>query len=573
MDVQVVDDSELKQEVKEDTDVAISFPTDIALYCDPCRADGEEIPADGYCKDCREYLCAGCFKVHRRPTVTRHHILLDKEYMPRDVTSVNAAKDVCTEQCIKHEHKIVEYYCRTHEELGCSVCMTTRHRTCLNVDYVPDIVDDVIFENEVIALENGISELKDFIKVGHSRLTSLDRAIDINEKMALGRVRDLRVKLDTYFDKLEKVVTKDITELKEDDRKNVSSVKEKLSKTSAIVDTYGTEISEKRTGKQYCKLFLLLKRNQTDVKYLKEETERMLEKNIIRRYEFLPEQRIKDIKDYIKEFGELVIKESSVKVAATAESLNVKTDVDQVTSNISGLELLCTDRLLAVDSMNKAVKLINIPENKIEGQYNCPSEPWDVAKIDGLKVAVTLPNMTSIEVLNVQENGIIIRNTLLEVNRNCYGISYADEKLYVTYNNPGCVYVLNLRGETIHSFTQSFGVPWYISLSPDSRCIYVADTGQNSVTLMDVNGKIKAVFKDECLLGLRGLTTDKAGSVYACGWGSNNVVQMTSYCTKEQTLQDGKLRLARPYSAAYCDVSERLFVGMSNDQIRVIQFH
>jgi len=543
------------------------------ILCDPCCSDGNDVIGYGYCKDCREYLCEGCFTVHCRPSVTRHHVLLDKTSMPRDVKSQNAVKDVCTEQCVKHERKILEYFCRTHEELGCSVCMTTQHRTCANVDYIPDVVGENDFETDLTELQKHVESLHGTVTAGESKVSSLELAISVNEKMAVSKIKDVRKGLKVYFDDLEKRALKEVKDLKESDDGNVAKVRSQLKDALNLLVSLRADVNIKKESRQYCKLFVMMKRNRSDVKKYKEDLEDILSKNIIRRYEFLANSKLAAFKDQIKELGELIIKESSVKIAACAESLNVKSDGDQGTSNISGLTLLTENVLVAVDNMNKAVKIVDITENTLKGQYNCESDPWDVTRINDNKVAVTLPNLTSIEILDVQTDGIVARNEIMDIERNCYGIAYSHDHLYVTFNNPGSVNVLNMKGEIQHTFAQKFGVPWYVALSVDARSIYVTDTGQNTVTLLDNDGNVKAIFKDDNLKGLRGIATDRTGSVYACGWGSNNVIQMTSYCVKEQTLQDGKLRLSRPYSVQYCDASDRLFIGMSCDQIRVIQFH
>lgn len=260
-------------------------------------------------------------------------------------------------------------------------------------------------------------------------------------------------------------------------------------------------------------------------------------------------------------------------VPESAGSMTVISNEDQGMPNISGIELLNSFRIVAVDNPNKIIKIININTNKLEGKISCDGNPWDVTKIDDNIIAVTVPNMSNITFYTIDDTQSLSQSRLIKVDGNCYGIAHRQGRLYVSFINPGSVNVLDLEGRILQKFSQSFGVPWYVAVSADGRSVYVSDSGQNAVTLMDSQGQVKNTFKDASLLGIRGLATDRSGSVYICGWGSNNVIQMTSYCSKEQTLQDGKLRIGRPYCAAYCDVSDRLFIGMSNDHLRIIQFH
>ena len=52
-------------------------------YCNFCEREGNIKEAKGYCSDCKEYLCAECFSIHRGPKASRHHTLLDQQRMPK----------------------------------------------------------------------------------------------------------------------------------------------------------------------------------------------------------------------------------------------------------------------------------------------------------------------------------------------------------------------------------------------------------------------------------------------------------------------------------------------------------
>jgi hypothetical protein len=61
------------------------MPTKETIYCDPCGMEEVEEEAQGYCKECGEYLCGSCFKSHSRNKASRNHTLLDKAIMPKNV--------------------------------------------------------------------------------------------------------------------------------------------------------------------------------------------------------------------------------------------------------------------------------------------------------------------------------------------------------------------------------------------------------------------------------------------------------------------------------------------------------
>ena len=53
------------------------------ILCEPCHADGQKFVAVGFCVYCCEYLCRKCYKHHCIPRPFKHHVLQDKDTMPR----------------------------------------------------------------------------------------------------------------------------------------------------------------------------------------------------------------------------------------------------------------------------------------------------------------------------------------------------------------------------------------------------------------------------------------------------------------------------------------------------------
>lgn len=58
------------------------------LLCDLCIHDDEYMEAKTFCKDCKQYLCVSCLKVHQRGATTKHHTVLNGQDLP-----LKASKD------------------------------------------------------------------------------------------------------------------------------------------------------------------------------------------------------------------------------------------------------------------------------------------------------------------------------------------------------------------------------------------------------------------------------------------------------------------------------------------------
>ena len=97
--------------------------------------------------------------------------------------------------------------------------------------------------------------------------------------------------------------------------------------------------------------------------------------------------------------------------------------------------------------------------------------------------------------------------------------------------------------------------------------MYVIDDNQDSVVLLSLNGDVKAVYKDKGLEKPQGICVHKSGVVYVAGSDSRTVHQLDPDSGEFKLLLDQKDGLYRPYSISYCDVEDKMYVGMSSTNI------
>ena len=109
-------------------------------------------------------------------------------------------------------------------------------------------------------------------------------------------------------------------------------------------------------------------------------------------------------------------------------------------------------------------------------------------------------------------------------------------------------------------FGRSNGVD--LALSPDMNGVYVSDVDNNSVTLMTLDGDVKAVYKDKRQRDPAGICVHKSGVVYVVGQGSFTVHQLDPVSGKFKLLNHGP---NRPYSISYCDVEDKMYVGLYHE--------
>ena len=101
----------------------------VQVDCPCCICSKKKIrtEADKYCVSCGTYYCKECVKFHELMPFTEGHVLVGKSDYKGDCTG-DKLPSVPTERCELHKLKIVDMMCNTHEQVGCVVCMATKHK-------------------------------------------------------------------------------------------------------------------------------------------------------------------------------------------------------------------------------------------------------------------------------------------------------------------------------------------------------------------------------------------------------------------------------------------------------------
>ena len=103
-------------------------------YCMFCLRNNEKVEAKHWCKTCIETVCDNCKSFHSRvPSLQNHKIV-----------SLTNARDLnndieIDEPCPLHKGKYFEVFCQDHDQLCCSICFATKHRTCRKVEAIEDV--------------------------------------------------------------------------------------------------------------------------------------------------------------------------------------------------------------------------------------------------------------------------------------------------------------------------------------------------------------------------------------------------------------------------------------------------
>lgn len=97
------------------------------LPCCVCLKKNIRIEADTYCTNCMDYFCKECVNMHDLWPALSDHVIVGKMDIKQKHTE-GKLPSIPTNRCSKHETMIVDMYCETHNEVGCTTCFSVEHR-------------------------------------------------------------------------------------------------------------------------------------------------------------------------------------------------------------------------------------------------------------------------------------------------------------------------------------------------------------------------------------------------------------------------------------------------------------
>ena len=100
--------------------------------CDKC-GEGE---AQGFCRDCGQFICQLCLDMHRKWRELQSHEISSLNEVQETASKMVTPKKVIT-LCLKHPTEPIKIYCETCDELICRDCTVKTHRDH-SYDLIPD---------------------------------------------------------------------------------------------------------------------------------------------------------------------------------------------------------------------------------------------------------------------------------------------------------------------------------------------------------------------------------------------------------------------------------------------------
>ncbi|XP_063408887.1 uncharacterized protein LOC134692362 [Mytilus trossulus] len=367
-------------------------------------------------------------------------------------------------------------------------------------------------------------------------------------KTRLGKeIRQKRAEINKLLDNLEKQIIKDLEEKEYQSKKSIqnvlSSVKEKETMVTQCQITF-------LSIKQYASnLQTFLGINEIEVKVYENEQylQSLKEANSLEQIGLV--WKVDPVSETISKFFGSIEMTNQTSSLGFISSKNKQAQIQVVTTkktSINDVKLILQkeitiygqhtkgccmskegDFLFTVHFFQKSLITIG-SKNKLKHKMKLgPSYGFDITLIDETTIAISDGNSGKkfgIDIIDIKNQRKI---NFIELPGRTWGIARDHDSLFVCVDGRG-IYKVN-TSDYITSHVISCNLPMHSYVAVFSDKIYYTNPEDNSVVCYDENGSRVWTFQDELILNEpEGMTVDKNGNVYVVGFGSNNVIIISS---------------------------------------------
>ncbi|XP_053382666.1 uncharacterized protein LOC123540242 [Mercenaria mercenaria] len=545
-----------------------------SFKCTLCAKKNKNREAVKYCVECQGYCCRSCVDIHEDfPTLEGHQLLDKSDFKSTGITT--DLPDLPTLRCKIHTVKVMDMYCGNHDVVGCTNCMALTHRSCKDVQLIPDIINTIFKKEDADAITLKLQDkIKQLEKIIQTRLSLLKELKD-SKAEAITAIANFIKKLELVLQNLKKESIKEVEEHYHKRDCMLEEEKKKAETELKIIKEADNDIRQPEANKT--QTFVNMKIAQEKTRSA-DDVINSLKTPSNTKIKFQVNTDIRDTLHRLKSLGKLNISSSaalkprtSVYSITSTNDMNIKLPNDKTTCHIVGSCLTETGMLLLTDYLNKKLKRTYLTNLSAIDQCDFPESPCFVCAINEQEAAVTFLNNT-IQIISLGNQ--MTQTRQLTIGHRCYGIAYMENKLYIT-DNSSSLYIHDMAGNLLQTVSKdSYGSTLFttsrdIAFSVNRDKMFVVDF-TNRMRTLDIHGKHTDTNTDSDLVKVSGVDTDRRGNIFVCGWGSNNIVQIGQDGKKKGVIATASDGLANPFSICFDPKQSVLFVTQSsNDKMKV----
>ncbi|CAG2223692.1 unnamed protein product [Mytilus edulis] len=328
--------------------------------CGLCRFDNLTKEAKRWCTNCEEGLCEDCEKAHKKNEKSRNHQVIS-------IQDYRKIENISISQVCEHHGENLEWFCETHDEVLCMVCVPTEHKACSDVISISVATAKSRQSTALSDLERTIEGTLHDVKQCIMNRKSAAENIDKQELAIKTTILETRTKINSQLDKMQENMLHDL-------RSTSHNCKSKYAKFCQKLDSEKKILTKLREQTKHMKQFY------SDI------------------HVFLGTRQVN--RQIVSEIG------------------SIKSEVGCVTLPNGNL-LIANGTNEITEYSDKGEHIRDIP---VSGR------PFDITVKDSNRIGMTYGDLKYLEIMNSNnfnsENKISLQNC-------CFGLSAEDGKLYV----------------------------------------------------------------------------------------------------------------------------------------------
>ncbi|CAG2230664.1 unnamed protein product [Mytilus edulis] len=500
------------------------------IPCGPCSFDDVTKDAGRWCANCEEGLCEECEKSHRKSKTSRNHKVISIE-------DYRKIENVPISQVCDHHGETLEWFCKSHDEVLCVVCVPSKHKACSEVTPIKDYTASSRQSTALTELEETIEETLCNVKHCVNNRDSAIKKIEKQEIAVKTMVIETRKKINGQLDKLQEKLLHELRSSSASCKLKYTKILQKLKSTEEMLTKLRQQTLSMKQFSSDIQVFLgtrqVNKRIASEIESIKSEI------SVTKDYtlKISIQSLIEKLSNEVEEFGRITVSESATNLDLTDQNIGkAQIEINVPTSrNISDIRLQLIRSFEMKSEHNVYVSYCVILPNgnllmashtsdKYLFEYSNTGEhirdirvsgpPYDIAVIDLDRIVVTYGSASYLEIMNYKT--FIVEKTI-KLENSCVAVSHENGRLYVVIGYD-TIQVVDLSGMKQNMFKVASH-----SVTTIRDKIFYTDYRNHKIHCCHLNGEEVWQFKCDSIKFPDGITVDNYNHVYVVGHTSNNL--------------------------------------------------
>ncbi|CAC5408351.1 unnamed protein product [Mytilus coruscus] len=386
------------------------------IPCGPCRFDNVIEDAERWCTNCEEGLCKDCENLHRKSKTSRNHkVITIEDYRKIENVSISL---VC-----EHHGENLEWFCKSHDEVLCIVCVPSKHKACSDVIPMSVNLANSRQSSALSDLEDTIEGNLRNVKQSIKNRESATEEIEKQELAIKTMVLETRTKLNDHLDKLQEKLLHELRSTSHTCKSEYMKILQKLKSTEEMLTKLREQTLHMKKFSSDLQVFLgtrqANKRIESEMNSIRKEI------GATKNYKLsvVLHNLIERLSNDVENFGHIKVSECSALLDIRETKLDQAQNRinDPISRNISNiqLQLLETFQIKEKNEMdirgcvilpNGNLLMLNCTQENHLIEYNDRGEyirdisvsgkPCGIAVIDLNRIVVTYGDAFYVEIMN-----------------------------------------------------------------------------------------------------------------------------------------------------------------------------